>query len=155
MKTLNLTGVRFGRAVALEPTDGRERRRVMWRCICDCGTEFTARSDLLKNGSVLSCGCLQRQRAHETGIRNGQTHIHAVNDVLNQNNTSGVKGVIWLKGKQRWYARIKYNYVQYALCYSSDLSECVAARKEAEQAIREGVFEEYIAGLARRKEGRC
>lgn len=53
----DLTGIRFGRLVALEPT-GYDRHGVMrWKCRCDCGAVHeTSRSKLI-SGNTISCGC--------------------------------------------------------------------------------------------------
>lgn len=34
---LNLSGQRFGRLVAIRPTEERWRTSVVWECRCDCG----------------------------------------------------------------------------------------------------------------------
>lgn len=55
----DITGQRFGRLVALEPT--RERSSggaTLWRCRCDCGAECLAASTQLTQGYKKSCGCL-------------------------------------------------------------------------------------------------
>lgn len=35
----------------------------IWNCICECGTECTARIDKLKSGRKKSCGCLKTELA--------------------------------------------------------------------------------------------
>ncbi len=52
----NLSGQRFGKAVALEKfvVNGRG----YYRCKCDCGNMFTTRSDALTTGRTTSCGCV-------------------------------------------------------------------------------------------------
>ena len=54
-------GKRFGRLVALEPTEERDKssETVIWRCKCDCGNTKNISSYLLTSGRVRSCGCLQ------------------------------------------------------------------------------------------------
>ena len=56
----DLTNKRFGHLVALEPTDERYYRHVVWLCKCDCGnlTKATARS--LQDGNRTSCGCARQ-----------------------------------------------------------------------------------------------
>lgn len=57
----DLTGMRFGRLVAVEPTDGRGKGgETVWKCRCDCGNEITAVSTHLTHGFKKSCGCLGR-----------------------------------------------------------------------------------------------
>ena len=65
-KMIDLTGQRFGRWTVLEYV-GYEKG-VMWRCKCDCGTERNVRSDHLRYGKTISCGCFRAEvTAKETG----------------------------------------------------------------------------------------
>ena len=70
----DLTGQRFGRLTALEPTEDRHRTSVVWRCRCDCGTECRVPSDWLRRGVKRSCGCLQDEARRDdiTGQRRGR-----------------------------------------------------------------------------------
>jgi len=53
----DLTGVRFGRLVAVRRAVG-DWPKPRFICVCDCGNEVIARSVSLKNGQKASCGCL-------------------------------------------------------------------------------------------------
>lgn len=61
---VDLAGQRYGRlVVACEAPSIIERsgrRRIAWECICDCGSKLTVRSNDLRYGRTLSCGCLNR-----------------------------------------------------------------------------------------------
>ena len=56
----DLTGLRFGKLVCIEPTEQRSksRRATVWRCQCDCGNECPAPITQLTSGYKKSCGCL-------------------------------------------------------------------------------------------------
>lgn len=54
-KRLDLTGQRFGKLVALEPT--RKNNKTAWKCKCDCGKETIVFTFCLRNGNTSSCGC--------------------------------------------------------------------------------------------------
>lgn len=54
----DITGMRFGKLVAVEPTDIRDGGTVVWRCRCDCGKEILASLHKLCSGYRKSCGCL-------------------------------------------------------------------------------------------------
>ena len=55
---LNIAGQRFGKLIAVGPTDERRGSAVVWECKCDCGnTTFAATRDL-RSGNTKSCGCL-------------------------------------------------------------------------------------------------
>ncbi|MPM20328.1 hypothetical protein SDC9_66757 [bioreactor metagenome] len=59
-KTKDITGQRFGRLVAIENTQTKQRGYSIWLCKCDCG-EFTKVSIFnLSKGDVKSCGCSRR-----------------------------------------------------------------------------------------------
>lgn len=64
----DFTGVRFGRLVAIEPTEERWNRKVVWRCKCDCGGEVLAPSALLTIKNIQSCGYLQRESRITHGL---------------------------------------------------------------------------------------
>lgn len=61
MKSLNLEGQRFGRLTAISMASGRRDGRLLWNCICDCGTSALATSAALRGGHTRSCGCLRRE----------------------------------------------------------------------------------------------
>ena len=57
-----LRGLRFGSLVVIEPIEKRNRGRVMWRCLCDCGCLCIVASSRLINGDTKSCGCLKHRK---------------------------------------------------------------------------------------------
>ena len=61
-KFVDLTGQRFERLTAVEPTERRRGASVVWRCICDCGKEVFAVVGDLKSGNTKSCGCLRGEK---------------------------------------------------------------------------------------------
>lgn len=71
-KSRDLTGQRFGKLTAIEPTKLRSGTGIVWRCVCDCGKEAWVRASSLLNGGAKSCGCGQgRQIRDLTGQRFG------------------------------------------------------------------------------------
>ena len=54
----DLTGKRFGRLVAIEPTNERVNSNVIWLCKRDCGNESKVAQYKLESGETKSCGCL-------------------------------------------------------------------------------------------------
>ena len=57
----DLINQRFGKLVALEPTEERKNNSVVWKCQCDCGNVcFVSRKSLM-DGTKSSCGCLKSQ----------------------------------------------------------------------------------------------
>lgn len=55
----DLTNQKFGKLIALYPTEERDNNRnIIWHCRCDCGNECDVSSHSLKKGNTMSCGCL-------------------------------------------------------------------------------------------------
>ena len=55
----DLTGQRFGKLVALSPTEKRmDSGSIVWRCQCDCGNVAEISARRLVRGKARSCGCL-------------------------------------------------------------------------------------------------
>lgn len=54
----DLTNQRFGKLIALYPTEKRSHNNVIWHCKCDCGRECEVRSSCLQDGTTSSCGCI-------------------------------------------------------------------------------------------------
>lgn len=58
----DITGQRFGKLVAIEPTDKRTSwgsgASVVWKCHCDCGNDCEVDVHSLKRSNTSSCGCL-------------------------------------------------------------------------------------------------
>lgn len=61
IKSKDLTGQRFGRLIAVKPTEQRESTYVLWECICDCGNTTFATANNLQRGMKQSCGCLRTE----------------------------------------------------------------------------------------------
>lgn len=57
----DITGQRFGRLTALNPTDKRRNGRVVWHCQCDCGNMIDVPINYLTSGDTQSCGCLKNE----------------------------------------------------------------------------------------------
>lgn len=53
----NRIGQRFKHCVVVAEAGRDKKSNVLWRCLCDCGTEFTARGYDLTSGRIISCKC--------------------------------------------------------------------------------------------------
>lgn len=60
-KTKDLTGMRFGKLLAICRTEIQKNSQWVWLCQCDCGEQTTATTGKLMAGQKKSCGCLSRQ----------------------------------------------------------------------------------------------
>ncbi len=54
----DLTGEIFGRLLAIQPTDRRVDKKIVWEFLCDCGKTHYAVATHVKSGHIRSCGCL-------------------------------------------------------------------------------------------------
>lgn len=74
MRGKYITGMQFGRLIAIRPTDRRQGGGVVWECRCNCGNENMQNiehsgntvyraSAALRNGNTASCGCLRKETA--------------------------------------------------------------------------------------------
>ena len=75
----DLTGQRFGRLIAVRPTERRECTSIVWECICDCGNTAFVTSNHLIRGLTRSCGCLRKEQHAKdlTGQRFGTVVVVA------------------------------------------------------------------------------
>lgn len=66
----DLSNQKFGKLLALKPTNKRLNGQVVWHCICDCGTEIDVRSWNLTSGKTKSCGCFRSETARKINSKN-------------------------------------------------------------------------------------
>lgn len=141
----DITGQRFHRLVALYPLKERGKKSVIWHCRCDCGNEVDVPYNNLLYTNMKSCGCQKKE--HDEKLGSFLTHIAGTSlDMLKSqktptNNTSGVKGVYWIRGK--WVAKIVFQKKQYSLGAYENFDDAVRARKDAEESIYKGTIEHY------------
>ncbi|MEW5569731.1 hypothetical protein [Rossellomorea marisflavi] len=64
-KRKDLTGNKYNRLTVISFSHMKGKHSY-WNCKCTCGKDKTARSDCLKNDTVKSCGCLNREAKRTT-----------------------------------------------------------------------------------------
>ena len=77
-KIIDLTGQRFGKLTVIERADDYVTpsgyKKIMWKCVCDCGnTVITSRGNL-RSGHTRSCGCLWEETVVTHGKRNSRLY---------------------------------------------------------------------------------
>lgn len=141
---LDITGEKFGRLTAIEPTDRRIDGSVVWRCACDCGKETEVSCNNLVQGSVRSCGCLKTENEGPKKYLNyidGTCVENLEFRGLRKDNTSGCTGVSAYRGK--WRAVITFKGRTHLLGYFETYEEAVRARKEAESTMFDKFLDDY------------
>jgi hypothetical protein len=60
-KVINEVGNRYGKLLVLDRTANQSntKKTAYWLCKCDCGNLTKVRSSHLRNGSIVSCGCVK------------------------------------------------------------------------------------------------
>lgn len=150
-KIIDMKGQKFGRLTVLEHI-GFNNNQALWRCKCECGNEVNVIRGNLRNGQVLSCGCLKKEldkgiadRVHSQ-IRQkyliNDTYISSLTRVVGNNNELGVKGVTRFKNK--FQARITFRKVMYYLGVFNTLQEATVAREIAEDILYKPFLEKHV-----------
>lgn len=143
--SMDIRGQRFGKLIALAPTEERRNGSVVWQCQCDCGRECRYPLKTLRQGSAKSCGCLKRE--NDTLQRSlhyvEDTCIEFIDNVRKSNDGEHHRGVDYQHGK--WRARITFRKRNYYLGSYVQLTDAMRVRKEAEEALFGGFLEKYYA----------
>jgi len=66
-KLVDRKGQRFGRLLVVEEAGRSVSKKVLWRCLCDCGKEAVVPSGGLVTGNTASCGCLLKEKITKHG----------------------------------------------------------------------------------------
>ena len=92
----DITNQRFGRLVALYPTEERQGGKVVWLCKCDCGNEVEVPIDSLTGKNTQSCGCLSKEKTSERFCIDLTGQTFGKLTVIKRDNTKNYKRVRWL-----------------------------------------------------------
>lgn len=65
----DLRGQVFGRLLVLKRGENTGKWKVGWHCVCSCGNFVTVDAGHLRANHTRSCGCFQKDRAHETHFK--------------------------------------------------------------------------------------
>lgn len=143
----DISNQRFGRLIALYPTEKRDKKSsIYWHCRCDCGNEIEVSSDQLLYHRYKSCGCMKRE--NQQTIFN---KLHVVDGTCvewlekrkhRSDNKSGFRGVHQMKnGKYR--VTIGFRRERYYLGNYTSYEEAVRIRLEAEENLHGSFLEAF------------
>lgn len=147
-KPIDISNQRFSRLVALEPTEKRQKNgSVIWKCKCDCGRITEVGYHDLMDGSVQSCGCLQKETERKNikkalekrnEYRVCDTDILAIKRSMNNN-----FGVRYEKSRGMFVATITFQKKVYFLGRYNTYDEALTVRKEAEKKLFNNFLDWY------------
>lgn len=66
-RLIDRTGERFGKLVVQSRAGIGANKKVLWKCLCDCGNEVNVVAGSLVTGNTTSCGCYLRERITKHG----------------------------------------------------------------------------------------
>ncbi len=149
-RSKDITGQRFGRLVALHPSEAEKQNKnsIVWKCICDCGKEFYSDVQSLLSGNTQSCGCLHKDFCNEKLREN----LHFVDGTCieslttrkkSANNTSGYRGVSYSSRDDVYVAEIMFKGKKHYLGKYKKLEDAVKARLKGEEMFVDFLEEYY------------
>ena len=71
-RLIDLTGQRFGRLTVIERAYVDKDKFIRWKCQCDCGQICYVRGYPMRQGTIRSCGCLEKENLKKLS----QRHTH-------------------------------------------------------------------------------
>lgn len=141
---------RFEKLIVINPDHIVKGRGYYYRCKCDCENEIVVRGTSLRSGETKSCGCLHDELFESYKAENYKkmyvydtSLVKIKNRNPSKNSKSGILGVTWHKGTNKWQARISFQKVNYHLGYFEKLEEAAQVRKEAEERLFDKFLEWY------------
>ena len=137
----DISGIEFGYLTAIEPTDKRDRKDVVWLCQCRCGTMVEMPATRLIGNNTLSCGCILKETIKRANKYFGGTSLEQSlkEKVVSTRSTSGYVGVT--KKRDKWQAYIVYKRQYINLGVYSKLEDAIKARARGKEAVMEDAAE--------------
>lgn len=147
-KFIDKTGKKFGKLTVLERLNKKRHNKWIWKCQCDCGNICEVTTDNL-GVNTFSCGCdkkeiLLKDCVENTRIRN-LTMKRPKRERKKDRKDSGIKGIIWLKSRQRWKVSItiQKQYIFLGYWKEEELDKAIEERKKAEEKYFNPILEKY------------
>lgn len=150
----DLAGQRFGRLLVLKrtviPDDSRSSYN--WLCRCDCGNIVEVNGNSLTSGNTISCGCAHRDAVKSLYVDGTAPCKLTESKNPRKSNTSGVTGVSFNQGKQKWDAEIMLKGKKICLGRYEKKEDAIKARLLAEEAYFGPILEQAEAEAAAKDE---
>lgn len=72
-KKKEMIGKKFGRLTVIKEQGRDKHRRILFKCVCECGNDIIVSGTRLRNSRVVSCGCYRLDRLRDTCVTHGKT----------------------------------------------------------------------------------
>ncbi len=148
-KAKEIRNMTFGYLTPIEPTDKRNRKDIVWRCRCKCGSIVEMPATRLLVGNTLSCGCMKVENILSASKHIAGTHLvqSLKEDAPSSDNLSGYVGVS--PKRDKWMAYITYRGRRYHLGVYSNIEDAIKARARAKELVMEDAYKllEYYEEL--------
>lgn len=125
----DLTGKKFNKLYILERAEDyinpQGKPLVMWKCRCDCGNEIVTRGASILSGLTTSCGCVQKEKARENGLKYKRNNVFDLSQKYGMGFTHGNKEEFYFdledfdKIKDLYWTINNHGYV-----VSNDINKC-------------------------------
>ena len=110
MKFIDRTGQRFGKLIVVEEVGRDANKKVLWRCVCDCGGETVIPSGSLVTGNTTSCGCVVPNLKHGGWNKSSYNTWRAMMRRCNNPNDKDYKryGALGVTVCDRWHDYLNF-----------------------------------------------
>jgi len=144
-----IIGKKYGRLTVLQISKKRSSNKAyLYKCQCQCGKIIYVRLSHLKDGDIKSCGCLFDENSKVLNTRSeffdGTNISHIKSGKIPKNNTSGAKGVSYLKRRRKWQAALMLQGKTIHLGTFERIEDAIKARKNGERKYYKPVIKKYI-----------
>ena len=97
--TIDITGQKFGKLTVIKKIDFSKtpnKSQAIWLCECECGCLTQVRGCALRSGKTKSCGCLQKEIASKTSLKNETGNRYGKLTVIKYLGSNENQNAIWL-----------------------------------------------------------
>jgi len=143
-----IIGKKYGKLTILKKSEKRSSNKsYLYKCQCECGKIVYVRLPHLKDGNIKSCGCLFNENSKILNTRSiffeGTNIDRLKSKKISKNNTSGVKGVSYIKRRKKWQASLMIQGKTIHLGYFNRIEDAIRARKNGERKYYKPVIIKY------------
>lgn len=124
-----LIGQKFGKLVVEERLANSKLSQSKYKCLCECGNYIEVYGSNLLYNQTKSCGCIR--------------DIACYSEKPFSTNTSGVRGVYYLKRRKKWIAKLTINREVYKKEFDL-FDDAVKYRKKLEEQYHKPLRKKYI-----------